>query len=178
MADPDLSPNPLVAKLANADAAVNNLVQGNRLTANQAAQVIQGVGELPELVTFAGYFGGELADPRRPDDKKWSLLFLDSTLSGWLLVEPDGIVHRETVTDTETPGDTRDVTRDVIWVKADASVKRGHRPQTPEGQFLQGEFTKAGDFDGAPTGGTLSAATGIFCEAQSPSCCGPRTRPR
>ncbi len=135
----------------------------------KAADQLAKRADVSELASFAGYLGGTVGR----EGKQWRLLYLDSQLQTWLLVREVDILYHEQVKDDTAALEKRDV----IWVKADASVGRGSGPQSVESRFLTGEFTKAGDFDTAPGGGTTAAATGIFCEARTPFCCwGRRTR--
>jgi hypothetical protein len=120
-----------------------------------------------ELVTFAGYVGPLL----KHDNRTWCLLYLDTRLQSWLLVDRDGIVFRDPIKDDQAPCGVQDV----LWVKADALVKSGSGSLSVEAQFLTGRFTQAGDFDSGSSGGTLAAATGVFCEARSVGCCRPKT---
>jgi hypothetical protein len=202
MADPDLSPHPLVTALAHglrketseatqrlagkleaAQAAAGAVAGGppaaGAAAAGPAAAAQSLVNEfatesnLPELVTFAGYVGGILKDDYGPTKARWLQLYLDGKLRTWLLVERRGIVFRGTIEDKSALGGQRDV----IWAKADASVKRGTGTQSAQSRFLSGDFTSAGDFSASLTAGTVSAATGIFCDAQTPGCCGRPTRP-
>jgi hypothetical protein len=200
MADPDLSPHPLVTALAHglreetsdatkklaktfetAQAAAGPVAAGPAAAADAATVAaakslvdeFAKESKLPELVTFAGYVGGILKDDYGPTKARWLQLYLDGKLRTWLLVEKDGIVFRGTIEDKSALGGQRDV----IWAKADASVKRGTGTQPAQSRFLSGDFTSAGDFSASLTGGTVSAATGIFCDAQTPGCCGRPTRP-
>jgi hypothetical protein len=135
----------------------------------KAADQLANRADVSELASFAGYLGGTV----EREDKQWRLLYLDSQLQTWLLVRDVDILYHEQVKDDTAALEKRDV----IWVKADASVGRGSGPQSVESRFLTGEFTKAGDFDTAPGGGTMAAATGLFCEARTPFCCwGRRSR--
>jgi hypothetical protein len=120
-----------------------------------------------ELVTFTGYVGPVL----KRDGKQWCLLYLDTCLQSWLLVEVAGIAFRDPIKVDQAPCGIQDV----LWVKADTLVKSGSGSLSVEAQFLTGRFTQAGDFDPGPSGGTLAAATGVFCEARSVGCCRPRT---
>jgi hypothetical protein len=125
---------------------------------------------LPEAIVFAGFLGDVV---ERPVGGDFQVLYLDLELSEWLLVEDSGILAHGQIRDDAVPFNQR---RDVIWVKADAAVGRGSTSQTVEAQFLTGEFTKARDFEGPPAGGTLAAATGVFCQARTPSCCRRRSQ--
>ena len=203
MADPDLSPHPLVTALAHGLRSETGIATQQLAAAFAAAQAAAGpvagvapaaVGvaagpaaaaaeklvnafakesNLPELVTVAGYVGGILDDKIGPTKAEWLQLYLDGKLRTWLLVEKKGIVLRSTIEDKTALGGQRDV----IWAKADTSVKRGSGTQPAQSRFLSGEFVSAGDFSASLTGGTVSAATGIFCDAQTPGCCGRPTRP-
>jgi hypothetical protein len=128
---------------------------------------------LPELVTFSGYVAGIVDNGSGSSKTEWLQLYLDGKLRTWLLIEKGGIVLRGAIEDKAALGGQRDV----IWAKADASVKRGSGTQPARSRFLSGEFTSAGNFSASLTGGTVSAATGIFCDAQTPGCCGRPTRP-
>ena len=79
--------------------------------------------------------------------------------------------HRRSRTIPPDAGSGTPEALDIIWVLADAAVGRGGRSLSVEGAFLCGNFTRAGDFEASPTGGTLAASTGVFCEARSPGCC-------
>jgi hypothetical protein len=120
--------------------------------------------DTPELVMFAGYLGGRV---EKDDGTLWCVLYLDSRLLTWLLVQVTGVVYRDQRKDDKAACGLLDL----IWVKADTSVKSGSGSQAVETQFLAGNFTRAGDVEAAPGGGTLEAATGVFCEARSPGCC-------
>jgi hypothetical protein len=190
MADPDpldLDPNPLVTRVtaglhqrgvaglvSRADAGKSAQELSGSADGTVLANALAGKASLPELVTFAGYLGGTLDNPTGEEPATWRLLYLDSKLWTWLLVPDDGIVLRERVEEEGARGKERDV----LWVNADAMVRRGSGPQSVHGRFLSGDFTRAGDFAASLSGGTFSAATGIFCEAVTPGSCGPRTRPR
>jgi hypothetical protein len=138
---------------------------------NTLALQLAGSYNVPELVTFTGYVGASFTR----DGTSWCLLYLDTRLLTWLLLERDGVVYRQVMKDEKAPFEQRDV----VWVKADASVGRGMGSLSVEAQFLTGEFTRAGDFEPGLTGGTMAAATGVFCEADSVGCCTPKSnRPR
>ena len=142
-----------------------------QIAANSPEALARGSG-IPEIVMFIGFLGGTVTDP---DGKEWQVLYLDLALSECILIEDDGgIVAYDTVLDDSVPFDHE---RDVLWVKADTPVGRAAASQSTEGQFLTGDFTRAGDFEAPLAGGTLAAATGVFCEARTPSCCRIRSRP-
>jgi hypothetical protein len=120
---------------------------------------------LPEAIMFAGFLGGVVQEP---SGRNWQLLYLDLELNDWLLIEEDGVLAEDEVVDDGVPFNQR---RDVIWVKADAAVGRGSASQSAQAQFLTGDFTRAGDFEAPAAGGTLAAATGVFCNARTAGCC-------
>jgi hypothetical protein len=124
---------------------------------------------LPGLSLFAGFLGGTVSRDQTP----WQLVYLDSRLDTWLLVQENDIVVHERLKDPNAPSGLRDV----LWVDATANLVRGSGPQTGDGRFLVGRLTQAGEFAASTTGGTFSAATGLLCEATTPGCCiKPRTR--
>jgi hypothetical protein len=135
--------------------------------ATQAAQL----AGIPELFTFAGFLGEAVAQPGVPN-KQWQLMYLDLQLKNWLLVEQAGVISTESVTEDKAP----EGQMDVLWVTADTAVGIGSGSQSLEAQFLTGDFTRAADFRTSVGGGTLAAATGIFCDAQSIGCCRPTNR--
>jgi hypothetical protein len=142
---------------------VRELAQGLGV---RTAAALADASNLPEPVMFAGFRGPVIEHPERGE---WRLLYLDLELTEWLLIEASGIIRRSTVKDETVPFEEK--SRDVFWVKADAAVGRGNASQAVQAQFLTGKFTRAGDFEAPLTGGTLAAATGVFCEARTPSCC-------
>jgi hypothetical protein len=170
----DLDPHKLVAEIAGELKGT----EGAELaglprtpTAVQLADALARAEEIPELVIFAGFLGGEIARDDDPD-RKWRLLYLDWKLVSWLLVPQDKIVFRGKLGDESAPF----AERDAIWVLADARVKRGDGPQSTEARFLRGDFVRAGDISSGVTAGTFTPTTGLFCEATTPSCCGRPTR--
>jgi hypothetical protein len=133
------------------------------------ADAFAGQANLPRLSLFAGLLGGTVTREKTP----WRLVYLDSRLDTWLLVQDDDIIVHERRPDANAPSGCRDL----VWVDATANLLRGSGPQTGDGRFLVGELTRAGDFAASSTGGTFSAATGLLCEATTPGCCiRPRTR--
>jgi hypothetical protein len=133
----------------------------------EAVRQLAAAADLPQLVTFTGYVGATFQRPGEGTGD-WTVLYLDGRLWSWLLVETKGIVFRRAIEDERSPFGLRDV----IWVKENATVGRGSDSLSIESQFLTGEFSSAGDFEAPPPGGgTLSAATGVFCEGRSPGCC-------
>jgi hypothetical protein len=123
---------------------------------------------LTDLVAFTGFLGGSIEEPGT--NTEWRILYLDVELRTWLIVERGNILVWDLVEDKSAPFSQRNV----IWVRQDAPVGRGSQP--PEAKFLTGDFTRAGDCEAPASGGTLAGATGIFCQARTPSCCGPRSR--
>jgi hypothetical protein len=124
---------------------------------------------LPGLSLFAGFLGGSVTR----DEAPWQLVYLDSRLDTWLLVQESDVIVHQRLTDENAPSGVRDV----LWVDATANLVRGSGPQTGDGRFLVGQLTQAGEFAASSSGGTFSAATGLLCEATTPGCCiKPRTR--
>lgn len=135
----------------------------------QLAAALADNADLPELSLFAGFLGGQVV---RGEDR-WRLVYLDSRLYSWLLVQEDDILVHQRLADDHAPSGLRDV----LWVRGNANVLQGSGAQSTAGRFLVGEFTRAGDFAASTSGGTFSAATGLLCEATTPGCCmRPRTR--
>jgi hypothetical protein len=128
------------------------------------AELLTSAARLPEMVTFIGYLGSTVS---HPSGANWLMLYLDWQLRNWLLVENDGILF-----ETKLRADGQPFGQcDVIWVDAGSSVGSGDGPQSVEARFLTGEFTRAGDFDAAPAGGTSQAPTGVFCRVRTQTCC-------
>jgi hypothetical protein len=173
----DYEPHPLVIevakKLKTSSTALENAVKaledadkkvaGAKDPKAAAADVGTEFADLPErsdLVLYVGFLGG-------PVKKDWQLLWLDARLQSWLLVREADVVYYERVEETGGP----EKGRDYLWVKSTAGIQRGSGPQSNEGRFLVGEFTRAGDFAASAKGGTFAAATGLLCEATTPGCC-------
>ena len=154
-----LKPNKLVDKLAK---AIDS-------PARPAEDIVAGSSDAfagsrtTEIVKFVGYAGVT----KEHNGKVWRILYLDSTLRDCLFIQEDGILHHEVVKPPEALPDGVNV----LWVSGDAAVRRGSGLEAAESQFLTGEFTRAGDIEAAPSGGTLDASTGVFCEGRSPGCC-------
>jgi hypothetical protein len=116
-------------------------------------------------VTFVGFVDGVVTSPLTGND--WVLMYLDAQLQSWLLVEEPRIANSAKLEEDNAPSEARDV----IWVERDAAVGIGRGRQSDEARFLTGHFTRAGDFDAAPAGGTMAASTGVFCGANTALCC-------
>jgi hypothetical protein len=167
---PNLTANPIVDVLARGLAAAGPQGFANAVGKLGGAQALAESADVPKLVSFAGYLGATITHPASAAadaTNQWCVLYLDWDLHSWLLIEAAAIVRRLKLDDNNTTEDPYDV----IWVRADGVVSRGSGSLSTEAQFLSGDFTRAGDFDAGPTGGTLSASTGVFCEARSPGCC-------
>jgi hypothetical protein len=162
----DLKPHPLVEALARELLTTAQVAaqQGNPLTGPEVATSLARDATVPELLTFAGFFGGVIEDSAKD---KWVVFYFDAKLLTWLVVQETGIVHRSHMDDKTAPGGKRDV----IWVKRDAFVTKGTTPPSPEQRFLQGDLVRADDFHASLTAPTLSSATGVFCEADTIGCC-------
>jgi hypothetical protein len=125
-----------------------------------------GASHLPELVAILGYYGGDIDRV----GETWAVFFLDAKLVNWLLVKPDDIVAQTRLTDEREPFGGRDV----IWLKTDAPVTTGTAQPTVEeiaARKLSGRFVTAGDFVETGLRPNGSGASGIFCDATTPSCC-------
>jgi hypothetical protein len=162
----DDPPNPLVQDLAKGlpDSDPRRV---RTMAAEDAALAFAGSSDVSKTVRFEGYFGAIVSH----DEKRWRVLYVDLEGHTWLLVEADGIVAHKTIQDSTWPYD-----RDVIWVKAGAAVGICQGAQSVQAQFLTGDFTRAGDFEAPPTGGTPTPATGPFCQPSVGCCYGPRSR--
>jgi hypothetical protein len=113
------------------------------------------------------------AEPAPISETDWLVFYLDPRLQTWLHVQRKAIVLRRTVHDHLSPFGSHDV----IWVRAQAPIRQGSGPQSIQQRFLTGAFTRAGDFDAPPTGGTFSPQTGgLLCGANSPGCCPRNSR--
>jgi hypothetical protein len=165
-----IGPNKFVTELAKrlSDRKVGLLAAAAGARPADLANELAKKSDLPELVSFGGYLGGIVQDERNTD---WRVLYLDTQLQAWLLVREADVLYNTTVEDKTSPSGERDV----IWVRADASVGRGSGSRSVEARFLTGDFSQAEDVEVSPTGGTLAAATGVFCEARTPLCCRRRS---
>jgi hypothetical protein len=123
--------------------------------------------DFPRLSTFSGYLGNAVI---QGDGTVWRLLYLDEKLWTWLLIQQDDIIFHDRIKDRNAAFGLRDV----VWLDADATMGEGSGARSPQTRFLTGDFTSAGDFSTSLSGGTVNAATGIFCQAATPGCC---TRP-
>lgn len=170
-ADVDLDPNTFVKELGEQLRATGSPSYVQKFDELDAPRALAESSDVPELVTLIGYLGATIPRPGSADPEllsnQWCLLYLDAELRNWLLVERTGIVRRLRLDNKNTTEDPRDV----LWVKADAAIGRGSGQLSSEAQFLSGDFTQARDLEAAPSGGTLDASTGVFCEARSPNCC-------
>jgi hypothetical protein len=153
-------PNELVEKLAK---AINPPSPDAKSYAAGSPDALAASSNTPQIVAFVGYLGATVTY----DGGDWRVLYLDAELRDCLLVDDQAILHNVRIKPPDAPPDGLDV----IWVRGDTPVCRASGSESAEAQFLTGEFTRAGDFEAGPTGGTLSASTGVFCEARSPGCC-------
>jgi hypothetical protein len=170
--DEPLPPHKLVVKLA---AELEPPEVESRQIQAGTPEALAHASNVPQMVLFAGFLGDA---PEHPSGKYWQVLYVNMALTDWVLIESEGILRSAKVDDDTVPEDFGG-DRDLLWVLADASVGRGNASQSVEAQFLSGGFVRAGDFEAPLTGGTTAAATGVFCEARTPSCCLIRTyRPR
>ena len=170
MADPNQFISALAKKLSLAPQVPQVQALEAAATAEAFANQLAKAADIPELVTFTGYLGGTFDR----DGTNWRVLYLDTRLQSWLLVKDSDVLHSASVESDTSPSNKRDV----IWVEADAPVGGGGGSPSVENRFLTGDFTRAADYEAPPGGGT-TAATGVFCEARTSSCCrrqsqGPR----
>jgi hypothetical protein len=190
----DLVPNPLVTevakglfhrgvvslkdavdavKLAEAAAPVDEKTLGEKREA--LARQLAAVPRLPELIMFAGFVGGTVNFNVAAQNTTWRLLYLDAKLQTWMIVQASDIVFQRPP-DKDVPHIDQ---RDLVWVKADASVSKGTgqpRLDDIQASYLRGDFTRAGDFAAGQSSGTVSPSAGLLSEARTPGCCGVRTR--
>lgn len=185
----DYPPHPLVTALAHglggtvkelaraAEGFKNAQEAGGEVeekAARTLADALAKQPDLPELMNFAGFLGGVLDDTEGETKSSWQLLYLDVKLLTWLLIRRDDILLSLRVgADTATLE-----TRDVVWLRTDASLSQGSGPIQPnelQARFLRGDFTRAADFAASLSDGPASAPTGPFC-APTPQCCGRPTR--
>jgi hypothetical protein len=158
-AEPEAQP---AAKILDDDA-----VAGDE-KAEVAKQVVARV-DRSELGLFAGYLGPQIDR----GGTKWRLLFVDARLRQWLQFPSDDIVAETRQADQSAAFGKRDV----VWLRGDAPVIRGHAPRSAEGRFLSGDLTRAADIEAGSGGAPEGGATGLFCEATTPFCCiGSRSR--
>jgi hypothetical protein len=113
---------------------------------------------------FAGYLGGSFAEGNPAVN--WQVLFLDASLSTWLVVRSDDIIYSDRVKDRTAAAGLRDY----LWLRSDADIARGDHSDSPDALFLRGDFTRAGDFGPSMRGDTYSGG-GLLEEALTPGCC-------
>jgi hypothetical protein len=189
-----LPAHPLVAGLAvnSPDDLASAITIANRLANAPARRVFDasefseaavdafGTGALsPDVVIFGGYLGGRVDDHQSGvaaavGNDYWKVLFLSATVSEWLLVPRNQILLHDRVEDDKAAYGLRDL----LWVRSDAQVGHGDRSMSAAALFLNGGFTRAGDFAPSIGGGTLTAPnSGLLCEAITPGCCTRPSRP-
>jgi hypothetical protein len=160
---PEVPEKSLPAGSTDPSVPAKNLPEGS-------AEALAYASNLPDAIIFTGFLGGLVEEP---GGRNWQVLYVDFELDNCLLVDDGGILAHSDFKDDGVPFTQK---RDVIWVKSDAAVGFGRASNSVQAQFLTGDFTRAGDFEAAP-GGTVAAATGIFCQARTSSCCyGSRSR--
>ena len=186
----DYSPHPLVTKLAQKlGAEGSELATAARefataeqeaggeappAAAQELADVLARQPDLPALMNFAGFLGGTLDDKKGVTKSRWRLLYLDVKLLTWLLIREEDILLSMRVGDADEEIEKRDV----VWLKADASLSQGSGPipsDEIQARFLRGDFTRAAEVAATLTDGPGGAPTGVFC-APTPNCCGRPTR--
>jgi hypothetical protein len=125
-----------------------------------------------DVYTFHGFLATDAVEQPGVAGKWWQPLFLDLQRRHVLYLEDAGILGNDLVEDERAPGKRRDM----LWVMPNTTVGVARMAQSIEGQFLSGQFTRAADFRDSPAGGTIAAATGVFCEGDSIGCCRPTKR--
>jgi hypothetical protein len=153
---------------------------GRPVEAEAAVFAAEGGEQVEELTDIGGddvyTFHGFLAENAVPQPgvqgKWWQPLFLDLERRHVMYLEDAGILRNDVVHDRTAPGRQRDM----LWVRPNTTVGVARVAQSIEGQFLSGQFTRAADFRDSPAGGTIAAATGVFCEGDSIGCCRPTRR--
>jgi hypothetical protein len=171
MAGARRGPHPLVKQLVDAGPHDQYEVESARAArAGRGVLARTEVSDVPDVAVFAGYLG----DTFHHDGHDWRVMYTDAACSKWLLVLEDAIVTAKQMPDRSSAYGYRDV----LWVRAETPVGYGKGRQSNLSRFLTGTFTRAADFGGgpAPGAGTYGeGTTGVFCEARTPSCCGPRS---
>jgi hypothetical protein len=175
----NLQPHPLVVSIgtelgAKGHAALKQAA--DKIAANpptgtdeDMARELAKQADRPDLTLVSGFLGGQT---KRDDGTEWRLVYLDSVLYTWLLVAQDDIVAWQRLTDDNAPSGKRDM----LWINREAQLVHGSGFGPNERRFLVGDFTRAADFKPETSGGTFSAASGLICEATTPSCICVRTR--
>jgi hypothetical protein len=126
------------------------------------------VTNTPSLTIFAGYLGDQWQDPTNANTQWWPLFF-DAAMSKGMLVDKDDIE----IFDARTEETAAFGKRDYIWVNVDKPIRVGTGPPA---FWLNGSFTRAGDFAASVSGGTIAPQQGILRDATTPTCCGMRSR--
>jgi hypothetical protein len=121
--------------------------------------------QIPDLIPFDGFINGTVV---QPGGASFWLLYRDWQMLNWMLLEAAGIRHVDVLPDDDVP--TRQ--RDLVWVTPDTAVGYGTGTQSSDARFLTGDFTRAGNFEAPPSGGTFSATSG----PRSHLCCYGRSR--
>jgi hypothetical protein len=181
-----LSAHPLVVGLAMglSDSAVQSAITAMQTGATPSFAGPTGAPELapgavrdfgtqvnsPELRTLSGYLGGEVPDPG--GGPAWQIMFVDSSLAGWLIVRTNEILYSNRVKDHTAAGGERDY----IWLTVDTMVGRGDSSSSAQAVFLSGAFTRAGDFPTSPRGDTFPRGGGLLFDAITPGCCTGNSR--
>jgi hypothetical protein len=119
----------------------------------------------PTLTIFSGYLG----EPWDDGTTTWQPLFFDAVMSKGMLVDANDIE----VEDSRKDDAAAFGKRDYIWVQVEKSIHPGYGPPAA---WLNGPFTRAGDFAASYSGGTIGPQGGILREATTPTCCGIRSR--
>jgi hypothetical protein len=139
-------PHPLVEALA-IDARA-----GAALTALERAKIQEYAYSNEERRCFVGYLGPLM----HATGKAWQVLYLEETLSAWLVVEKGSILKTRRQPDPKAPFGYHDW----MWVSGDAQIREGTGSART---WLSGSFTRASGFTPSVGGGTFEQPTGPFC---------------
>jgi hypothetical protein len=145
-----IDPHPLVEALAI------NARAGAALTAQERAEILEYARSNEERRCFVGYLGPLIDDQQRVTGKTWQVLYLEETLSAWLVVEKGSILKTTRQTDPKAPFGYHDW----MWVSGDAQIREGTGSART---WLSGSFTRASGFTPSVEGGTFEQPTGPFC---------------
>jgi hypothetical protein len=131
-----------------------------------------------ERTRLEGYLAGRIRARSnkggKAEESWWLLLYLDDACNSYALVPCEEVVDWVRQYD-RTAAYRR---RDLVWVQADARILQGDCSQSLTGRFTVGNFTRARDFRASFRGGTQDSLSelGPLCTANTPCCCGGKSR--
>ena len=117
----------------------------------------------------SGYLGGCRHESSRPPVQ---VLFVDSSLSRWLLIPIKDIAVFSRVEDHSAAFGLRDV----LWLKPDTRVVEGDEADAVDQSYLNGPFIRVDEVAMTVSGGTFPRQGGLLLEAITPGCCGKTRR--